>query len=174
MDLGHFQYVTGLLQLAAGLHAGFAISESFRNLPKKKFDKISSDWIRLNDADEKQSSAPRRIDSSPTAELKVKLYIAEFYESGDKETTTWARRSICWALVLYVVSAVISLFPLPIFEANSGVLTGFYFVTWLLAVIAVFFLYIAYDALIKFWQDKLDELKRTAVLLTGSSISPYI
>ena len=125
LEIGHFQFVTGLLQFAAGLHAGFALTDSFRNLPKKKFDQFASNWKRISDP-ETSNTGIKKI----SAEEKVRSYVADINADGDLVAQKKAKLSLKWAVWLFGFSAVLSLLPLPIFSP----------VNWALFASYVFFL----------------------------------
>ena len=90
LEIGHFQFVTGLLQFAAGLHAGFALTDSFRNLPKKKFDQFASNWKRISDPETSNTGIKNRNNAHNRKSLGISV---TWKSIGIKETNSSNKRA---------------------------------------------------------------------------------
>ena len=66
MQISDFQFLLGVMEFSAALNFGFAISEDFRNRPKRKFDEEADNFLRLQQKD--KLSNKNSVDSLPETE----------------------------------------------------------------------------------------------------------
>lgn len=170
MDIGHFQFITSLLQFASALHAGFAVSEGFRNLPMKKFESEADNWLKLMDAEVKNTSREESKQTATAAEVRAREFIHNARDKGAILTGEKVKKSIYWAICTFAYSAVLSLVPLPLMNVSEGWINALFFISWCVAMCSVIMLALTYKDLLQFWKQKQQETREAAKLQTGKDV----
>lgn len=161
MTVGDFQFLLGLLEFSAALNFGFSISEDFRNRPKKEFSKEADNWKSLQRKENHGNG-----DSTSKAEKAVKDYVNQSLSSGDVLEDGKVSKCFKTGVSLLFCVLAAALLPLPIWQPSETWLLSLYIVLGLIAVYGYWSVWQAYQALLKFWKDELNQLKRTVAVAT--------
>lgn len=167
MDIGSFQFLTSLLEFAAALNLGFAISEGFRSQPRKNFEKSTQRWIKLQ-ASENGSS------SSTEVEKRVEADIAKSKADGEVtegKRVIWCRR---FGVVSLALSMIVSLMPLPFFTISSTATIILYVLVWLFICASLCNIAFTYKCLRDFWQTELNHIERAAKIQADTDLKTRI
>lgn len=154
MEVGDFQYVTGLLQFALALHIGFIVTDGFRNAPKKKFDTMTQNWVELTKLSGEGDWQTRQSD------------VDKSINDGEHLLIKKVAHSLCWVVILFVGMVAISFAPL---FKNSLYLAGDfgYYTFWIgmfLGLGSCVHLFYTYRRIVNFWRDELGHLQRAVAI----------
>lgn len=153
MDIGHFQFLSGLLEICIALNLGFAIAPGFRSLPRRRFDRLYENWKELQ-------SKEATTDETSTDAITSRLLngAKDVIDKSVTLETAFVRATLIAGVLVTLLLMFVAAIPLiGSFEKISD--QTVYFVTFVLAGISLLVVATSYIWLAIFWYFKLGHLK---------------
>lgn len=160
MDIGHFQFLSGLLEICIALNLGFAIAPGFRSLPRRRFDSLYQNWTALQN---KESSS---LESSDDVTSRLLASAKKTVEEGNlKEGRFVIATLVSGILTTFLLTFVASIPLIGSFASISDVLI--YKITFGAAILSLAVVFYAYIYLAISWRNELLTLKKSCEIGKG-------
>lgn len=153
MDIGDFQFLSGLLEICIALNLGFAIAPGFRSLPRRRFDRFYENWRALQS---KEHTSEEISTDAITSRL-----LDDVKEVVDKSVgleTIFVRATLLSGVLVTLLLMFVASIPL-IGSFDTVEDRTVYLITFSLAALSLCVVGLSYGWLAIFWIARLGRLK---------------
>lgn len=163
MDIGHFQFLSGLLEICIALNLGFAIAPGFRSLPRRRFDSLYQNWTAL------QNKEPNSPASSDDVTSRLLVSAKKTVEQGNSKEGCFVIATLLSGILITLLLTFVSSIPLiGSFAETSDVLV--YKATFGAAILSLAVVLYAYIYMAIFWRNELTTLKISCEIGKGVNL----